>query len=127
MWQWVSQAPRGGVNFGFRGLGSGGMHTRSLSTMRLFPLLNAPLGGRDYLITYSFVNPIHGLCSKSCSSAMRTLFYSRINQVILNTGFDPRVRPMGRAAASPPCGVMDRDSTGETPSACARLKRRGLH
>ncbi len=111
MWQWVSQAPRGGVNFGFRGLGSGGMHTRSLSSMRLFPLLkvaatrrgdperlfspveplpfeslkavslskrwverhsrmgrpvargkladHAPLGGRDYLIIYNFVNPIH--------------------------------------------------------------------
>ncbi len=32
-------------------------------------------------------------------------------------GLNPRVRPMGRAAASPPCGVMDRDSTGETSSA----------
>jgi len=39
-------------------------------------------------------------------------------------GLNPRVRPKGRAAAFPPCGVMDRDSTGETPSAFARLKRR---
>jgi hypothetical protein len=32
-------------------------------------------------------------------------------------GLNPCVRPKGRAAASPPSGVMDRDSTGETPSA----------
>ncbi len=32
-------------------------------------------------------------------------------------GLNPRVQPQGRAAASLPCGVMDRDSTGETPSA----------
>ncbi len=38
------------------------------------------------------------------------------NQVIPTTGFEPCGRPKGRAAASPPCGVMDRDSTGETPS-----------
>jgi len=41
-------------------------------------------------------------------------------------GLNPRVRPMGRAAASPPCGVMDRDSTGETPSALCPPQEAGF-
>jgi len=41
-------------------------------------------------------------------------------------GLNPRVQPKGRATASPPCGIMDRDSTGEPHRLCARLKRRGL-
>ncbi len=39
---------------------------------------------------------------------------------------NPRVRPKGRAAASPPCGVMDRDSTGDTPSALCPPQEAGL-
>ena len=42
-------------------------------------------------------------------------------------GLNPRVRPKGRAAASPPCGVMDRNSTGETPSALCPPQEAGLH
>ena len=41
-------------------------------------------------------------------------------------GLNPCVRPMGRAAASPPCGVMDRDSTGETPSALCPPQEAGF-
>ncbi len=33
---------------------------------------------------------------------------------------------MGRAAASPPCGVMDHDSTGETPSALCPPQEAGF-
>ncbi len=42
-------------------------------------------------------------------------------------GLNPRVRPKGRATASPPCGVMDHDSMGKPHRLCARLKRRDLH
>ncbi len=38
------------------------------------------------------------------------------NQVISTTGFEHRGRPKERATTSLPCGVMDRDSTGEIPS-----------
>ncbi len=41
-------------------------------------------------------------------------------------GLNPRVQPMGRAAVSPPCGVMDRDSTGETPSALCPPQEAGF-
>ncbi len=45
----------------------------------------------------------------------RTVFK---NQIISNTGLNPRVRPKGRAAASP---------LWKPHRLCARLKRRGLH
>ncbi len=41
-------------------------------------------------------------------------------------GLNPRVRPKGKAAASPPCGVMDRNSTGETPSALCPPQEAGF-
>ncbi len=41
-------------------------------------------------------------------------------------GLNPRVRPKGRATASPPCGVMDRDSTGEPPSALCPPQKAGF-
>ncbi len=47
-------------------------------------------------------------------------------QVISTTGVEPRGRPKGRATASPPCGVMDRDSTGETPSVMSTRQAAGL-
>jgi len=48
------------------------------------------------------------------------------NQVISTTGVEPRGRPKGRATASPPCGVMNRDSTGDTPSVLCPRQAAGL-
>ena len=41
-------------------------------------------------------------------------------------GLNPRVRPKGRATVSPPCGVMDRNSTGETLSILYPRQAAGL-
>ncbi len=38
------------------------------------------------------------------------------NQIVSNTGFESPCSTKGKTTASPPCGVMDRSSTGETPS-----------
>ncbi len=65
--------------------------------------------------------------AKNISQKIWDLDSLNLNQVISNRDLNPRVRPKGRAAASPPpCGVMDRDSAGETPSALYPPQEAGI-
>ncbi len=43
-------------------------------------------------------------------------FMQNANQDISNTGFESRCSAKGESYRFSPCGVMDRDPTGETPS-----------
>jgi hypothetical protein len=49
-----------------------------------------------------------------------------VDQVISNTGFESTCSTSGESYRFSPCGVMDRNSTGETPSALCPPQEAGF-